>query len=134
MAYEPKRTPLDPCPVEEVLGLISGKWKARILLLVSRGYETFSELGRMLPGAPDQVLASQLKGLVGDGLLDKSSPTQQNGTGSRYSLTEQGGSLMGLLEAISEWGMERLDSRGDFWVPPEAKHPGPKLVDPSVAA
>lgn len=134
MSYQPKRAPLDPCPVEEVVGLISGKWKARILLLVFSGYQTFSELARMLGEAPDQVLASQLKGLIADGLLYKSPPTFQNGSGSRYSLTEQGRSLMGLLQVISEWGLARLDQRGAFWTPPEQRGDESSRSESSAAA
>lgn len=32
MAYSRKRPSLDPCPVETVLAIISGKWKVRVLI------------------------------------------------------------------------------------------------------
>jgi DNA-binding HxlR family transcriptional regulator len=121
MKYEPKRPPLDPCPVEEVISIISGKWKARILLLVSRGHTTFSALARMLPDTPDQVLSTQLRGLIEDGMLIKSVPALANGTGSEYGLTDEGRSLMMILNGLSEWGMVRLAARGASWAPPERK-------------
>ncbi|WP_454659138.1 winged helix-turn-helix transcriptional regulator [Bosea beijingensis] len=123
MTYQPKRPPLDPCPAEEVISIISGKWKARILLLISQGHTTFSALAKMLPGAPDQVLATQLKGLIDDGILTKSAPTLSNGSGSEYSLTKEGQSLMTLLDAISEWGMARLTANGAHWSPPQRRSP-----------
>jgi DNA-binding HxlR family transcriptional regulator len=118
MTYQPKRAPLEPCPVEEVLSIIGGKWKARILLLVSIGHETFSALSKMLPDAPDQVLATQLKALLDDGMLTKSAPTSVNGAGARYALTEDGQSMMALLDQISDWGMARLEAKGHGWTPP----------------
>ncbi|MDF0490133.1 helix-turn-helix domain-containing protein [Sphingomonas sp. H39-1-10] len=125
MTYQPKRAPLEPCPVEEVLSIIGGKWKARILLLVSRGHETFSVLARMLPDAPDQVLSTQLKALTDDGMLTKSAPTSVNGAGARYALTADGQSMMALLDKISDWGMARLEGKGHVWSPP---------ADPKAAA
>jgi DNA-binding HxlR family transcriptional regulator len=119
MTYQPKRPSLDPCPVEEFISIVGGKWKARILLLVSRGHLTFSELAKMLPDAPDQVLSTQLKGLMNDGMLAKSAPACVNGAGSKYDLTDDGRSLMILLNEISGWGMSRLASRGASWAPPE---------------
>lgn len=119
--YEPKRPPLDPCPVEEVISIIGGKWKARILLLVSSGHSTFSALAKMLPDAPDQVLATQLRGLMEDGILTKSAPTRVNGSGAEYSLTPEGESLMQLLDIISDWGMNRLAANGASWSPPQPK-------------
>ena len=35
MAYLRKRPALDPCPVETVLAMFAGKWKARVLYILS---------------------------------------------------------------------------------------------------
>jgi len=121
MTYQPKRPQLDPCPVEEVISIIGGKWKARILLLVSRGHLTFSAIAKRLPEVPDQVLSTQLKALVRDGMLAKTAPASVNGTGSRYALTDDGKSLMTLLDAICDWGTMRLNAKGASWAPPEPK-------------
>lgn len=41
MRYVRKRPNLSPCPLEEVLGLIAGKWKARIVFLLHLEYSSF---------------------------------------------------------------------------------------------
>ncbi|HWM67219.1 MAG TPA: helix-turn-helix domain-containing protein [Steroidobacteraceae bacterium] len=130
MTHQPKRPPLDPCPVEEVVAIIGGKWKARIILLVSRGHATFSALSSMLPDAPDQVLATQLKALVDDGVLTKTAPVSVNGAGSQYELSDEGRSLMTLLDTISAWGLERLRARGKGWAPPEPKAASARPLNP----
>ena len=122
MTYQHKRPPLDPCPVEEVISIIGGKWKARILLLVWLGHSTFSAIAKRLPDAPDQVLSTQLKDLVDDGMLTKSLPASVNGSGSEYRLTDEGNSLMTLLNTISQWGMARLAARGASYTPPKRKN------------
>lgn len=116
MPYAPKRPKPDPCPVEEVLGLVGGKWKARILLLVALEYRTFAAIRRGLPGVSQQVLAAQLAALVADGLLAKSPAADPaRGTGAQYTLTGEAQSLLPVLEAVADWGLRRLTRRGEAW-------------------
>ena len=67
MAYTPKLAPLDPCPVEHVVRLIGGKWKARLLACVRERPCSMAELQRHLPRARPQVLLEQLKGTGSSG-------------------------------------------------------------------
>lgn len=121
MPYEPKRPALDPCPVEEFISMVSGKWKARILLLISFGYATFSEIHRHLPNVADHVLSTQLKALVEDGLIAKTAATARNGTGATYELTDEGRQIQPILEAMCSWGLGRLAARGNIWKAPAPK-------------
>lgn len=117
MAYERKRPALDACPVEEVLAVVGGKWKARILYQVAQTPQTFAELRRGLPGITQQVLSEQLRGLESDGIVSRRR-TELGKTGfSRYTLTAEGQSLMPVLEAVSQWGIGRLARRGIDWAP-----------------
>jgi DNA-binding HxlR family transcriptional regulator len=119
--YVPKRPALDPCPVEEVLALIGGKWKSRLLLLLSTGPHRLSALRRGLPPqVSNEVLLTQLQGLAADGLVDVAIQERGATTFRHYSLTRLGASLLEALTPVAAWGAERLRERGDEWSAPVA--------------
>ena len=118
MPYERKRVPLDPCPVEEVLEVIAGKWKARILYLIALQPQTFATLRRGLPCIKQQVLAEQLRALSVAGIINRSRTVLGKGSFSRYTFTDEGETLIPLLNALANWGMRRLRDRGIVWESP----------------
>jgi DNA-binding HxlR family transcriptional regulator len=120
--YRPKREPLPPCPVENALAVVAGKWKARILLLLSNDALRFSDLRRNLEGITQQVLSAQLNAMERDGIVLRSPVSNNPLAGSPYALTEDGRSLLAALEVLSEWGMARLRLSGQKW-----DRPGPVL-------
>lgn len=120
MSYEYKREPLDPCPVELVLAMVAGKWKARILLLLWLEAHSFAELQKALPGVKQQVLATQLRGMMKDGIVRRDHGADERGTYSVYGLTEDGRSLMPVLETVAAWGERKLEAQGQSWNRPEA--------------
>jgi DNA-binding HxlR family transcriptional regulator len=105
--------------VEEVLEAIAGKWKARILYLIALQPQTFATLRRGLPGIKQQVLAEQLRALGADGIVNRARTAVGNKAFSRYTLTEEGETLMPLLNALSSWGTRRLRDRGVVWDAPQ---------------
>jgi len=117
MPYVRKRLPLDPCPVETVLSIVSGKWKTRIIYLLSLDALTFSELLKATKGLKQQVLSSALKELEADGIIERL-PQADAGRRPAYRLTSEGLSLFPILTTIAEWGSARLARSGVFWVPP----------------
>jgi DNA-binding HxlR family transcriptional regulator len=125
MPYERKRPSLDPCPVEEVLAIIGGKWKTRILYLIALQPQTFGSLRRGLHGIKQQVLAEQLKALTADGIVHRDRTVLGKKQFSRYTLTEEGSGLIPVLCALSDWGTTRLHARGIAWDSP--------LPQPAVA-
>ena len=72
MAYNRKRPALDDCPVEAVLTIVSGKWKVRVLYLLSLDDLTFSEIRCSVGDVSQQVLSSVLKELIGNGAVRRS--------------------------------------------------------------
>lgn len=120
MAYHRKRPPLDPCPLEHVLAMVSGKWKARVLYLLASGELGFADIRRAVVGLRQQVLATLLQELERDGLVDRRRDDPANG--SRYRLTLRGQELVGLLVPVAAWGNARLAERGLTWSLPL---PGP---------
>lgn len=118
MPYAPKRPALDPCPVEEVLDVVGGKWKGRLLLLLAGGLDRLSELQRALPRTPKQVLITQLLELEAAGVVEVTIHQQGGRTSRRYALSARGWSLMPVLDVMAEWGLGRLVERGLAWAPP----------------
>jgi DNA-binding HxlR family transcriptional regulator len=64
-----KRPPLGFCPVEAVLSLIAGRWKARLLNWLSTSEQRLRALESAIPGAPRQVLIQQLEAMQADSLI-----------------------------------------------------------------
>ena len=117
MQYVRKPLPLDPCPVEAVLSIVSGKWKTRIIYLLSLDDLMFSELLRATKGLKQQVLSSVLKELEADCIVARL-PLTDEGRRNVYRLTSEGQSLFPILKTIAEWGSARLARSGVSWAPP----------------
>jgi DNA-binding HxlR family transcriptional regulator len=118
MAYLHKRIAQDACPVEAVVAIVAGKWKARLLFELSHGPMTFGQLKRSLPGVSQQVLSTQLQGLVTDGIVSRTPVVPEPTTGSLYALTHEGRSLLPVLDVVAVWGLARLDRQGRRWAHP----------------
>jgi DNA-binding HxlR family transcriptional regulator len=117
MTYSRKRPALDDCPVEAVLTIVSGKWKVRVLYLLSLDDLTFSEVRCSVGDVSQQVLSSVLKEFIARGVACRSrtdSPRQ-----IRYGLTVKGRELVALLMPLAIWGSKLLRQDGVNWKPPE---------------
>jgi DNA-binding HxlR family transcriptional regulator len=118
MAYRHKRPAQDPCPVESVLRIVSGKWKVRVLHLLSQDELSFGELRNSIAGVRQQVLSNLLRELIADDAIrqHKLSPER-----SIYGLTGKGRELVALLTPLAEWGNILLAEQGVIWRPPEPR-------------
>ncbi|TCP20709.1 HxlR family transcriptional regulator [Scopulibacillus darangshiensis] len=92
------------CEKELTLSVIGGKWKMLILWhLGKEGTKRFNELKSLMPGITQRMLVNQLRELEDDHIVHREVypvvPPKVE-----YSLTEQGISLMPILEAMYEWG------------------------------
>lgn len=115
MPYVRKRPPLSPCPVETVLALVGGKWKARILRVLAEGGATFGGLRRRLSGVTQQVLSTQLAALETSGLVRRSSVMVRSAPASLFVLTPEAESLLPVLDVVAVWGGRRLAASGVTW-------------------
>jgi DNA-binding HxlR family transcriptional regulator len=115
MPYRRKLPPLDPCPVELVIGMVGGKWKARILCSLAMRPMTYSELKEEFSQTPQPVLSAQLKALCRDLLLDRDESKVGDQTRVSYSISPKGQTLIPVLEAVEAWGIRELLELGIEW-------------------
>lgn len=106
--YE-RKIPVDlGCPLRLTMSLINSKWKSCILDELRHASMRPSELHKALPEATPRVLDLQLKDLVDDGLVAKTIYPELPPR-SEYSITEQGCSLLPILDAMIEWGETNME-------------------------
>ena len=91
------------CPVEVTLSIIGGKWKPMIVWYLLSGTKRFGELRRLIPGATQQMLTTQLRELEQAQVLHRHVYAQVPPK-VEYSLTELGRSLEPLICQIAAWG------------------------------
>lgn len=86
------------------MSVIQGKWKALILWQLRNGTKRYSEIRKALPRITHKMLSQQLKELESDGVVHREVypvvPPKVE-----YSLTQEGLSLMPMLEEMQQWGL-----------------------------
>lgn len=103
MMYQKKLEPDIRCPLEYGLELFGGKWNSRIIcVLANKGVLRYSALREEMGNITDAVLASTLKTLISNNLIERKSydviPPKVE-----YSLTEKGKSVVPILQSICKW-------------------------------
>ena len=118
MKYEPKLEKEMMCPLEYGLDLFGGKWKARILCVLS-GAEVlrYNAVRRELGNITDAVLAAMLKELLAAGLISRKQ-YQEIPPRVEYALTEKGRSVLPILQAICHWSRKQTQDELDRKLPP----------------
>lgn len=97
----------DHCAVEVTVSLIGGKWKPIILFhIFTSEMIRFSEIKRKLPQVSDRMMTRQLKELEADGLVIRNVRSTFP-LKVEYALTQDGKSLVPILQAMSDWGEKR---------------------------
>lgn len=100
------------CEKELTLSVIGGKWKMLILWhLGKEGTKRFGELKALMPGITQRMLVNQLRELEED-LIVKREVYPVVPPKVEYSLTEQGRSLMPILDAMYNWGNDYMETAG----------------------
>lgn len=99
-----------PCPLGELLKVIGGKWKLRIICtLYVDGTQRYSDLVRKTAGVTNAMLSSSLKELEADGILIRRQ-YEEIPPRVEYSLTERGRELWPILHRLVHWAAgERFD-------------------------
>ena len=91
------------CPLEYGLTLFGGKWRSRIIcVLFAHKKLRYSEIRKEMYNITDAVLASTLKDLIEDGLIDWNS-YDEIPLRVEYSLTEKEVSVVPILQSICKW-------------------------------
>jgi len=94
--------------MELTLALIGGKWKALILWHLSDNILRYSELKKLLPNVTPKMLTQQLRELEDSGLVKRFIYTQIPPK-VEYSLTQDGKSLLPILDTMCKWGQNYAD-------------------------
>lgn len=100
------------CPVELTLRTIQGKWKVLLLWHLRNEVLRYSEFKRRLPAITHKMLSQQLRELESDGLIHrKVYPVVPPKT--EYSMTQEGKSLLPVLQAMQQWGVRFKTDAGE---------------------
>ncbi len=99
------------CGIDTAMEVIGGKWKVLILwALHEQPHRRFGELRRLVPGITEKVLASHLREMEADGVVDRVS-YEEVPPRVEYALTKDGIRLNDALEPLAAWGRERKEDR-----------------------
>lgn len=91
------------CPLEYGIDIFGGKWKARIICILSeKGLLRYNEVRRELTDITDAVLSATLKELIADDIIIR---MQYNEIPPRveYALADKGKTVIPILQSICRW-------------------------------
>ena len=98
------------CPMETILDLIGGKYKALILWHLSSQTLRFNQLNKKIPSATPKMLTQQLRNLEQNVLITRTVypvvPPKVE-----YSLTDFGMSIIPILDAMCDMGKDYLKTQ-----------------------
>lgn len=101
--YQPKLEKDIRCPLEYGLEIFGGKWKSRIIcVLAEKGVLRYSSLRKEMMNITDAVLASTLKELIADQIVQRQS-YDEIPPKVEYRLTNKGQSVVPILQSICKW-------------------------------
>ena len=91
------------CPLEYGLEIFGGKWNSRIIcVLAARKVLRYSEIRREMGNITDAVLASTIKNLISNGIIQRKS-YDEIPPRVEYSLSDKGKSVVPILRSICKW-------------------------------
>ena len=90
---------IETCPAQRLLKMLSGKWKAEIFRLATESPLRFNNLLRQIQGSNKQSLATALKELEEEGLLEKIT-IKLKPLHIEYNLTEKGKTLIPVFQQL----------------------------------
>ncbi|MBV0925994.1 helix-turn-helix transcriptional regulator [Halomicroarcula limicola] len=102
-----ERRNADVCTVVGAVEAVGSKWKLIVLNDLRGGEKRFNELKRST-GASSYTLSRVLDGLETEGFVENRKELASP-VASYYSLTEKGGDLCPVFDALDEWGTDWLE-------------------------
>lgn len=97
---------LEHCPALVTIGVVSGKWKTKILWALREDNMQFGQLRRGLKGISAKMLTEHLKQLEQDGLIYREVVVSNKVAVSNYGYTDYGKTLIPVLDSMGNWGLE----------------------------
>src|SRR3954466_5223551 len=110
----PERTYSQQCGVARALDLVGERWALLVVRELALGGKRFTDLKNGLPGIGTNVLATRLRQLETDGVVEKLRLAPPAAT-TVYILSDYGRRLIPAVLALGRWGVETMGS-------PEGKH------------
>lgn len=99
------------CPLEYGLSIFGGKWKSRIICVLSVNKKLrYSEIRKEMHDITDSVLAVTLKELIGVGMIDRKSYDEVPQK-VEYFLTKKGKTVIPILQIICQWSVFYKEDR-----------------------
>ncbi len=96
----------DRCPgYQWAVDIIGRRWAGAVVRAMLLGASRFSDIRAAIPGITDRVLSQRLKDLEADGIITRQ-VLEERPVRVEYTLTEQGKSLAGVVDAIASWADE----------------------------
>ncbi|HYZ57933.1 MAG TPA: winged helix-turn-helix transcriptional regulator [Streptosporangiaceae bacterium] len=106
----PRRSYAHYCAIARSLDVLGERWTLLIIRELLAGPRRYTELHADLPGISTDILATRLKEMEADGLLERHR-TGPPAPAWVYELTPRGRDLLPILHALAGWGTELLDGR-----------------------
>jgi len=100
------------CPVTHFLNKVGGKWKTLVLYAISKNYNRFSMLQKIIPLISKQMLINQLRELEEDGIIERTIYAEIPPR-VEYKITAYGHSMMPIIITIQDWGIQDLKMQGN---------------------
>jgi DNA-binding HxlR family transcriptional regulator len=101
--YEKKIEEDIRCPLEYGLEVFGGKWKSRVIcVLHEKKTLRYSEIRKEMMNITDAVLASTLKELLSNDLIERKS-YDEIPPRVEYCLSQKGMSVVPILQSICQW-------------------------------
>ncbi|ANI88404.1 hypothetical protein A9P82_03255 [Arachidicoccus ginsenosidimutans] len=94
----------ESCRFNEVLLLISPRWKMQILFSIYDGINRFSLLKKEYPSLSKQILGKRLKELEAEGFVTKEINEKVAPTTISYFIKPKGKALLDIVPRLCEWG------------------------------
>lgn len=105
---------IDICPLRLAMDIIGGKWRLSIICLLKDGRPMrYNQIKRGVCGITNVMLSQSLKHLEEYNIVHRE---QYNEVPVRveYSLTQNGRTLLSVLEQLSDWGNQYIDKHDEY--------------------
>lgn len=103
----PRRSYDQYCAVARALDAVGERWSLLIVRELLGGPRRYTDLHADLPGVSTDILATRLKQLEAEGLVERRR-LERPANATVYQLTDRGAELRPVIEALARWGAPEL--------------------------